>query len=379
MIEREPAGVVETPSPAVGSELDGAGLIWSVSGLAQSPVRRPIVVTSPALTLVTAGAMILIVLSYLVGQWVELRGGQLGFLEQLNRWVGRPLGVGEDFGPLGIMLLLLAAGYAIPSSARIVRIGAIVAVGTLMAYALGASAWTVPGERPISSDAFLANLTLVSHVLPGTTLLLPLAWVVLLAFGGWLCSLAVKRLPRRLRWLGYLTELVLIIDVVAVAGNAPQLERLGVVASFYPLFVVGQVVRGVRARVLPAGAGILLACVAFAAVVLAEQVLPPNQGWWYPLAMAYAGLLFAIAVTFAGRTAAAIASNPVVRGTAERAWYYVVFIGAVGHPLASALASVAPVAVALPIAVVGTAVAVEIAHRLMLGIQLAVRGRGKTS
>lgn len=356
MSEREPAGVLD-----------------------QSPARQRVVVTSPALTLVTAVATVLIVLSYLVGKWVELRGGQLWLLEELNRWVGRPMGLGEDFGPLGAMLLLLVAGYAIPSPARIVRIGAAVAVATLVAYALAASAWTVPGERPMSPGDLLANLALVSHVLPDRTLLLPLAWVVLIAFCGWLSSLAVKRLPRRLRWLGYLAELVLVIDVVAVAANAPQLERLGAAASFYALFVVGQVIRGVRTGVLPAGVGCMLACVAFAAVVLAERVLPANAGWWYPLAMVYVGLLFAISVTFAGRTAAAVASSPVVRGMAERAWWYLLFAGAVGHPLASALASVLPVQAALPVAVLGTSFAVEIAHRLILGIQLAVRGREKTS
>jgi hypothetical protein len=64
-------------------------------------------------TLLRAGAAVLGAYGYVLGLWLARRDLNPQPVATVREWVNRPLGLGEDFGPLAIMLLLAATGYAV--------------------------------------------------------------------------------------------------------------------------------------------------------------------------------------------------------------------------------------------------------------------------
>ncbi|MGH3516419.1 MAG: hypothetical protein ACRDQ7_03190 [Haloechinothrix sp.] len=295
--------------------------------------------TDPALSLTFAVALVLLVHGYLVGLWTDVHGERFWLVDLIRTWVARPLGLGEDLGPLGVMLLLAATGYSLAAGARVLAILVPAAAAAGLTFALA-------GHGALSS---------------GPTIL---AWVVLLALAGRAATAITDLIPERRQWTWYLAQLVLVVDLVALAEITPALQPAAAVAAFYPLVVIGQLIHAVRGGGLPAWAGGSLGFASYAVVVIADRTVPALDGWWYPLAASYAALLFATAVTFAGRTAAQVAAHPVARWAAHRTWWYLLFIGPVAHPALTALHTVLPTWVAVALAVIGTAVVVEAGCRL---------------
>ncbi|MFI6030894.1 hypothetical protein [Amycolatopsis magusensis] len=277
-------------------------------------------------TLLSASAAVLTAYGYLFGQWADLHDQRFAVLDVTREWIARPLGLGEDFGPLGLMVLLVAAGYA-------------------------AAAGRSPRELyPI------AALVVVLHLLPPTAGLVPLGWFAVLTLVGFLLARGTHLLPPGYRWTGQLAQLVLALNAVALTGFVPELPAA---AAFYPLFVAGQLLHTNRAGLLPAwGCGLLIAAV-LAVVSIADRVVPELDGWWYPLAATYAVLLGAVAFLLAGPTAERIAANPVVGWLAERVWWLIPLYAAVGHPLAELL----PHPAGLVLATAGVGLLAEAGHR----------------
>lgn len=328
-----------------------------------APVRPLVVVRSPAITLVRSAAAVLILLGYLVGLWLDQAGQQPWLLDELRRWVTRPLGLGEDLGPLGLMLLLAAAGYAVPGRSEVVGIIAgVVTSAVVVPLWVARGAWPAAGSTTTDSAADSAPWGLAGDLLTGRPVV-PLTAAVLLAALGWLWLSALMRLSRRLRWLAHCAQLVTALSVIALATVAEPLAPIAVALAFHSLVVVGQVVRGVRLGALGSRTGLALTLAACAVMVIAARALPAMSGWWYPLTMVYAIMLFAIATTFAGRSAAAIAANAVVRWLSDRVWPLLVFIGAVGYPVAGLLGHVVPAGVAVLAGVLATAACADVAHR----------------
>ncbi|WP_367128916.1 hypothetical protein [Saccharothrix sp. HUAS TT1] len=65
-----------------------------------------------------ATGICLVVHSYLGGLWLDRHGERFVVFDEAREWLNRPLGIGEDFGVLGMMLLLLASGHAAVSARR---------------------------------------------------------------------------------------------------------------------------------------------------------------------------------------------------------------------------------------------------------------------
>ncbi|RZQ62139.1 hypothetical protein [Amycolatopsis suaedae] len=284
--------------------------------------------------LLRAGGMVLAGYGYLAGLWLDTRDTPTPpGVTWLREWVARPLGLGEDFGPLGLLLMLVAAGYL---TARRGRVDVALFV--------------------------LAGLTVAGYLLPATRDLVAVTgWTVLLVVIGFGGVAVTGLLPRPARWLGPLTQLVLALAVVAATATAAP--GVAAAASFYPLVVAGQLIAGCSTGDLRPWTGGLLGTAGLAVVALAEHLVPTLDGWWYPVAATYAGLLGAVAVLFAGPTAARLATLPPVRWAATRAWELVLLAVPVGHPLLDLLTTV-PFAAAFPLAVLGVAAAAEVVHQL---------------
>jgi len=66
--------------------------------------------TAPV-TLLRAGAAVLGAYGYVLGLWLARQDLNPEPVATIRTWLNRPLGLGEDFGPFALMLLLAAAGY----------------------------------------------------------------------------------------------------------------------------------------------------------------------------------------------------------------------------------------------------------------------------
>lgn len=331
------------------------------------PAPRRTETATPVRLLAALGA-VLACYGYLVGLWAADHHTSWWLLDWTRTWVARSLGLGEDFGPLGVMLLLASGGLALsPAAGRwpalLWRRYATVLLAVVVAAALlavGVRVWTTPPGAHTSPSNFVCDAVLACTVLPDKALSVPLAWAAALDLAGIAALGLLGRLPA---WARAATQVALVWVLVLACGG--PLRQLGVVASFYPLVVVGQLVRAQRSGDLPTWAAVLLGWAAWGAVAVAEPRYSALARWWYPLATAYAGLLVAVTAVVAGPVAARLAGSVPCRWLAERAWPLALLQGAVGWPVLTVTSAVLPLDAAVVLALVATGVAADLAHRLL--------------
>jgi hypothetical protein len=276
------------------------------------------------------------------------------------------------------MLLLAAGGLALPPerlrAALLWRRYATVLLAVVVAaalLALGVHLWTTPPGAHTSPANVLCNALLACTVLPHKALSVPLAWAAALDLAGIIAVGLLGRLPA---WVAPAVQIALAWVLVLVCGG--PLRQLGTVASFYPLVILGQLVRAQRSGALPAWAAVLFGWAAWGAVAVAEPRYPALHNWWYPLAAAYAGLLVAVTAVVCGRVAGRVAASPPCRWLADRAWPLVLLQGAVGRPVLTAAAHALPLDAAIVLALAATGLAAELAVRLL---RLAAPVRGEAA
>lgn len=228
-------------------------------------------------TLLRASAAVLGLYAYLVAVWFDTA--------TIREWVNRPLGLGEDFGPLAIMLLLVCTGY----------------VAAATGFQPRKLAWT---SLPLLVAGVLAAVADRAGWMPGGAPLVPLAWITGLQLVAWLVALDQRLWP---------ATLGLLAAIGLVCLFAADLPLLGRPLAFLPLVLVGHVTWRVLNRTVPVWAGALLGAACFAAIMAVDRNFPGLARWWYPVAATYAVLLFGVAAR-PGTTAEAIAGHPVTRG-----------------------------------------------------------------
>ena len=260
--------------------------------------------TTTPVTLLRAGAGVLGLYAYLVGQWLELKP-----VAVIREWLNRPLGLGEDFGPLAIMLLLACTGYTAAATGFQVRRLVWVCLPAMVATACA-----------VASD--LAGLAVWPQV--GGIPLVPLIWVTGLQVVAWVVTLD------RQVWPATLVLLAVIGAACLFADDLPA--RIGRPLAFLPLVLVGQLAWRVLDRKLPAWLGVLLGAGCFAAIIGVERSFPGLAPWWYPVAATYTVLLFLVAVR-PGPVADTVAAYSVTRWLSASAEWLILVGPVVGVAL----------------------------------------------
>jgi hypothetical protein len=313
------------------------------------PPRGP----SSATSVARAIGILMVVYSFLWGLWPDVHGERFAPVVEVREWFNRPAGIGEDFGPLGVMLLLLASGYLSTSRRtdvlhRLTRVYVPLAAGAVLAAVLIALRVEVlpnrTGAVPVPTDV-LWDLTLVGHLAPGAAAVLALGWVLTVELITTLTG-ALTWLHRHAGWL------VPVVQLAVVAALIPFTEGLWL--SFLPVAVIGQLI-GSQGRVPNAVLG-SLGLAAWVIVAWAETRSDLVNGWWYPLAACYAVLFFAL-------VRRVTTTNRAMTWLATRARWLLVGTGTVGWTVLH-LSDDAPFAAAAALATAATAGAAELAHRL---------------
>ena len=221
-------------------------------------------------TTLRAGATVLGAYAYVVALLVA---GEP--VTTIREWLNRPLGLGEDFGPFAIMLLLVCTGYTAAATGFVAR----------------RLVW-------VCLPALVAAAVAVGNV--------PLIWVTVLQVVGWLVALDRRTWP---------TTLALLAATGVLCLCSTDLTWLGRPLEFLPLVLVGHVAWRVRAGTLPSWAGVLLGAACVGAVIGVDDSFPGLGQWWYPVAATFAVLLF-VAAARPGATTSAVDAHPVTRGLA---------------------------------------------------------------
>lgn len=289
----------------------------------------PRTTTTPAVILLQAGAAVLVVYGYLIGQHFNL-----AFIRAV---LNRPLGLGEDFGPFALLVLLATTGYATtldrsPLVGKLMRtyLPAGVAIGlAAVVVTLGAPIWNWPIASHTSPMAVVGNLSLVSQLVTDKPLLVPLAWVVLLQLIGVVTASLTHR-------FGVVVPIAQIVIVTVVVALAPE-SRAALVLVFYPLVIVGQLIALHRRGAVSTWIASSIAALCAIPVLGLNSTNEEFAKWWYPVASLIAALLVAVAVVFSGETAERLAGAVVVRWLADHAIWFVVLVGVVGYPLLALL------------------------------------------
>lgn len=283
-------------------------------------------------TLLRAGGVLLGLYGYVVTLWLAKYASNPAPVAAVREWFVRPLGLGEDFGPLGVMLLLVCAGW---TAERL-------STWHVLLPAVVASALAVAGEW-----LGLTDVTTVGGVLA------PLAWIAGAQLVGRLVAFDRRTWPA-----------VLAVLAATAVLSVTASDALGRPLLFLPLVLAGLVTRRVVDGALPSWAGLLLGAGCAAAVVGADLAFPALSQWWYPVAATYAVLVFLVAVHVPGATAAAFAAHPLTRWLADRAEWLLLLGGVAGFAVLGALRWVVPVPAGMVVALAVTAVAADLCHRV---------------
>ncbi|MEV0677052.1 hypothetical protein AB0I60_11065 [Actinosynnema sp. NPDC050436] len=299
--------------------------------------------TAPGLPSVTAAGVLLVAYSYLVALWPDRHAHTPAVVEAVRAWVGKPTGLGEDFGFLGTALLLLAAGFALTGtglSTRVLRAGIPPLVAAVV---VGGVLWLLDAD-PLTDAAMTA----------------PVLALVLFA------ALTPALRPLELRAPALAVFVLLELACVAAllcgwwaAEGGPEAARVvGTAATLLPLPATGRLTWLARAGRLPVPHAAGLGLVGVGLLVPADLLFPDNAPYWHPLGAAVAVLLFLIALPHGGPLGPAAP----VRWAARRAWPLALAVPVVGYPVLTLCAPL-PFALALPVALASNGLAAEALHR----------------
>jgi hypothetical protein len=291
----------------------------------------------------------LVVYSYLGGLWLDRHGQRFDPVDEVREWLNRPLGLGEDFGVLGLMLLLLASGYSAVSRFAAAPDDNDPEAATSVQEARRASGFDLARLVRIAVPLGVgAALAAVFRLLDADVLLRPLAWVIGIELVVWLSGVLAVRVAA---WTVPLVQLLAVASVLLADGISPQ---LAVAVVLYPLAVLGQVFGDRR---LPSWAAWLFGLAVWALLAWTEHVYPPVAPWWYPLTALIAVLFFLAAL----RADDTVGVRPAIRWLAGRARWLLVLTGGLGWAV---LGLGLPFPLGFALALAAIAVGAEIPRRV---------------
>lgn len=377
--------------------------LWTTQPIPVVPaqVDEPAPGKPAGMHLVAAIGLVLVIYSYLVGLWPVRHGFTPDVVLAGREWLNFPLGIGADFGLLGVGLLLAAGGFwacgqltgdglrlAAPagSGLRLTglrgggrRLAGLAVVRGYLPYALACTiSWllllgraqplTSPRAVDPSAGTFPANLGMVDR-LTGQDALLGLGWGVAVAGCTAVLFTATAALLTSGRWLallGLAVQLAVVAGIaLTAAGAGGWYHDLGLLLTWCVFPLLGQLVWVVHSHAGGGGwAAALIGVGCLALLVAAERSYTELGGMWLPLTWTYAALVVLLAARAAAHGGRADRGH-VVRWLGSRAYLAGLFVCAIGYPLIGALYRVdVPFWVGLPLAVAVTLGIAEVVYRL---------------
>ncbi|ASO17739.1 multisubunit Na+/H+ antiporter MnhC subunit [Actinoalloteichus hoggarensis] len=255
-------------------------------------------------------AVVLVLYSYLVALWPNRQGETFGLVVVLRRWVNEPLGIGADFGFVGIALLLLIAGYLGARSMDLEPLGRFAMRILVMFYALavftaglaflillaGGELYTAPADVDPDGGSLVATALLIAPVTASVDAV-PFAIVLTSVLVFLIVAILCRPLARIHPAWAILTQILLCaVPVFVGVGAEGPLRSFGLLAFLLPVVIIGQITWSVRHSTIPLWLGVLLGMTTFQVMAWAEHSYRELLHWWYPLSAVFAVLLLLLAL-----------------------------------------------------------------------------------
>lgn len=338
-------------------------------------------------------AAVLVVYAHLVGNFLDDRHRSWPPKSALDVVLRDPLHSELNFGWLAVVFFFFISGFVVTHAAfregagpfairRVLRIYppliAMVIVVTVLAWA-GIATWgVVTAPSPLEA---LASATLANWALAWGPQLILVAWTLMVEVLFYAAVLAARPLLLRMPWLAPLTILALIAALVGLLGQ-PVTGVLRYL-SFVPIPVAGMTIYLLYTRRIRSWAGALLLAGAWLTLVLAQHRTNPqlaDPAASYLSDVAIGGLVFGLVLLLEGR----LKPFRALTVLANRSYsIYLTHLTAGGTVLALWVdVAHLPYTPGLLIALVVTAVATELLHRLVerpsqrLGRRISIRAAG---
>ncbi|APU12163.1 MULTISPECIES: hypothetical protein [Actinoalloteichus] len=334
-------------------------------------------------------AVVLVLYSYLVALWPNRQGEAFDLVVVLRRWVNEPLGIGSDFGFVGIALLLLIAGYLGGRSLDLESLGRLAARMLVTFYALAALAagiaflvvlaggevYTAPAGADPDGGSLLAAALLIAPVTASVEAV-PFVAVLTSVLVFLIVAVLCRPLARLHPAWAILGQILLCAVPVFIGVGTPEgpLRSLGLLAFLLPVLIIGQIAWSVRYSTVPLWLGVLLGMTTFQVMAWAEHSYRELLHWWYPLSAVFAVLLFLLLLTHPPR----FGEHGVFRWFFDRRHALLLFTPTIGWASQSALATL-PAVVAVAIGVGATLAAADGYHRFIETSLRRLLDRGRLS
>ncbi|MEU7480173.1 hypothetical protein AB0A63_29610 [Lentzea sp. NPDC042327] len=312
------------------------------------PVTQPVVAVTarpPGLHAPVALGTALVAYSVLGGLWLNRHGHSPEWLVVVREWVNRPLGLGEDFGLLGLSLLLVCAGHLLFARA----------MSTGLPRFLGRLAWqaglplVVAVVLGVLFSLFADPLPLVVDYRENPPALAVLAVVVFAV----LCTGSAVLLPRR-PVVAVAAQLTVVVVLLVVAGVA-DLDQLAILTALVALPICGELQLLLRTGLGRFWEVAPLVLVCFVVPAVTEHLFRTAALWWFTVAAVVAFMLVQLAVKGEPHTARPRPVDWLV----SRAFPLVLLCGVLAYPLLGLLPLPFNYLVALPVWGLGA----ELLHR----------------
>lgn len=323
-----------------------------------------------------AGAL-LVFYSHVTELWMRGHGVSSPAVHAVNVLFTDPLHMPKQgIGQVAVPLFFLVSGFVVTPIAmrqggmrfalnRILRV-----YPPLIFTVILTSAVILLGLHPLSTGQLsnvtpvtvLTNSLLVNYLLVPQVILVGVAWTLIIEVIFYLLLIALLPVLRRCVWLAIALELGFVLAVLITARMLGDNYFLFAVSvSFFPIVLIGQIIWAASKKRIPLWAAGLFGLAAWTLYVWADHRAMGRLDNAYELALFLAVLFFLLGFSFEHK----LTQRRIVTALSERSYSIYLLHGLVALPVLSATYPYVPVEIAILIALVATAGAVEVSYRLV--------------
>ncbi len=282
----------------------------------------------------------------------------------------------QDIGQVAIPMFFLVSGFVVTPIAmrmgsrrfavnRVLRIYPLLALAVTIAAAL---LWfgldpPVSGQlREVSVVSVLTNISLANWVIHPQVVLLGVTWTLVIEMIFYLMIVTLLPVFHRSIILAIALEMTAVHVVMMTHDElGPSWSLFAINMSYLPVVLAGQIIWAVHARRVPLWTGAVFLGLSWCQYIWAAQRGLGQASDTVNLAFGVALLLFLLGLLAEPR----LRPRQLWTALSDRSYSLYLLHGPIAFPVLDALYPALPVALAIPLAVAATFVAVEISYRWM--------------
>ncbi|RDI18784.1 acyltransferase family protein [Lentzea flaviverrucosa] len=327
-----------------------------------------------------AVAALLVVYSHLSEQWVaKVEGDDSPVFTFVDALTSDPMHMGlQGIGQIAVPFFFLVSGFVVTPIAmkqgqgrfaanRAVRVYIpmiFVVLLTALVMTLGADAHAVVVGRnhDITLWTIVTNSLVINYLIVPQVVLVGVAWTLVVEVIFYILLVLLLPVLRRQVWLAIAIMLVFVFVVLMSRRElGPSWALFAVNVSYLPIPILGQIIWATTTKRIPLWAGGVFFSLAWSLYVLGEHLKLGRLDSSYNLALMVAVLCFFVGLFAEPR----LRERKIWTALSERSYSIYLLHGLVAFGLLSLMRPALPLWLAMPLAVAGLFLVVEVSYRLV--------------